>query len=240
MTFNDWQDPETARQWSADATRHNSVRTEQLEMLLAILEAEFEPGKTMLDLGYGSGLVEAMIFERMPHAQIVGIDRSEAMMALAEERLKPYPFQFISVRYDLAELGSIIGIHNPLPRQRYQIAFSVQALHHLTPEQMQAAYLALYDLLEPDGLFLLIDRIAVTTPELWTEYTALWRLLEQQHAAVIDEGETFEEHTALVAAHGDQPAALEDHLRWLRDAGFAPACLHLHTHRALIAARKRG
>lgn len=232
MTYHDWLDPETARRWSEDNTSRNPLRLPQLEMLLAILEDEFEPGKTILDLGYGSGIVEQMIFERIAHAQIVGVDRSEAMMDLAMERLKPYPFRFISVNYDLAELPSIIGPNSPLPRQQYQIVISVQALHHLTTEQMQAAYLTIYDILEPQGLFLLVDRIAVRTPTLWNAYQSLWRLLN------VDEGQSHEEHLAQVAAHGDFPAPLEQHLRWLRDAGFEAACLHLHTNRALIAARK--
>lgn len=239
MTFQDWKDPNTARHWDENGTQRNPIRPQQLEILLSILENEFEPGKTILDLGYGSGIVEAMIFERMEHAQIVGIDHSPAMMALAEERLKPYPFRFVSVDYDLAQFSTIIGATSPLPRQFYQIAFSVQALHHLTPEQVQAAYLTLYDILEPNGLFLLQDRIAVTTPALWSVYQSVWGQLETQYGATIQEGETYEEHLEVVASHGDQPASLEDHLEWLRNAGFEAACLHLHANRALIAARKR-
>jgi hypothetical protein len=42
-----------------------------------------------------------------------------------------------------------------------------------------------------------------------------------------------------VSQRGDRPATLEEQLRWLREAGFAEvACLHLHTNRALFAARK--
>jgi SAM-dependent methyltransferase len=238
MTYQDWTDPEFARKWSEKRSSRNPLRPQQLEMLLAILEDEFEPGKTIIDLGYGSGIVEQMIFERMPHAQIVGVDRSEAMMALAAERLKPYPFRFVPVRHDLAELASILGPSSPLPRQQYQVAISIQALHHLTPEQMQAAYFTLYDILEPKGLFLLMDRIAVSTPALWSVYASLWRLLEQQHGVNIQEGDSYEEHAAFVKAGGDLPAPLEDHLCWLRDAGFEAACLHLHSNRALIAARK--
>jgi hypothetical protein len=77
-----------------------------------------------------------------------------------------------------------------------------------------------------------MDRISVSTPQLWGAYQSLWRLMNVQ------EGDTHEEHVALVAAHGDFPVSLEQHLRWLTDAGFEPACLHLHTNRALIAARK--
>lgn len=226
MTSHDWTAPE------------NLLRSQQLEMLLAIVEDAFEPGKTMLDLGYGSGLVESMIFERMPHAQIVGIENSEAMMALAAERLKPYPFHFIPVRYDLTELSSILGPASPLPRQHYQIVFSVQTLHRLTPEQLQGTYLTVYDILDPGGLFLLLDRVTVTTPGLWSAYRSLWRLLESQPDAKLNEGETYAEYLQRLTERGDFPISLEDHLRWLQNAGFEAACLHLHTDHALIAARK--
>jgi hypothetical protein len=53
------------------------------------------------------------------------------------------------------------------------------------------------------------------------------------------EGATFEAHEQSVRTRGDQPATLEEHLQWLREAGFAEvACLHLHGNRALFAARK--
>lgn len=233
-----WSDPNTASEWSKDANKYNPVRAEQLEMLLAILQNEFEPGKTMLDLGYGSGLVEELIFQQMPNAQIVGVDRSDAMMALAAERLKPYPFQFVPVKYDLTQLPSILGPNSPLPRQRYQIVFSVQALHHLTTEELQGAYLTVYDILEPRGWFLLVDRIAVSKPGLWNAYHSLWRLQEQQHDTAIQEGKDFNDHTAVVAASGDLPISLEQQLRLLSDAGFEADCLHLHTNRAFFAARK--
>ena len=37
----------------------------------------------------------------------------------------------------------------------------------------------------------------------------------------------------------DYPASLEEHLIWLRQAGFEATCLHLHLNRALIVAVKR-
>src|SRR5690606_41446870 len=116
MTYQNWSDPETARKWDEDNTSRNPLRPQQLEMLLAILEDEFEPGKTILDLGYGTGVVEQMIYERIPAAQIVGVDRSGALMALAAVRLKPYPFRFIPVHFDRAELSLIIVPASPLPR----------------------------------------------------------------------------------------------------------------------------
>lgn len=223
-------------------TSHDSINAEhpvlnqQLEMLLAILEDEFEPGKTILDLGYGSGLFEAMIFERIPHAQIVGVETSRELAAQAEERLKPYPFRFIPVRYDLTELAAILGPTSPLPRQHYQIVFSVQGLNQLTPEQLQGAYLTIYDILDPGGLLLLLDRAAVSTPRLRRAYQSLRRLLERQHNITIRENNA--DPLRPTVEHSDLLSSVDDHLRWLRDASFEPACLHLYADLALIAARK--
>ena len=61
----DWRDPSLAQRWSDDPTRWNPLREETVDVLLHLIEAVFEPGRTLLDLGSGSGLVEASLFERV-------------------------------------------------------------------------------------------------------------------------------------------------------------------------------
>lgn len=237
----DWRNPDLARTWSekvANGEGGNPVRPEHLDMLLHLLEDVFEPGKTLLDLGSGSGIVEQMIFERLPHAQIVGVDRSEAMMALAAERLQDYPFRFVQVIHDLGDLPSLIGIESKLPRQHYQIVFSVQALHHLSREAMTTAYLTIYDILEPGGYFFLIDRMQVESAALFPLYRSLWKRLSRLNHRAVEEGETYLEHVAAVAEQGDQPAPLLWHLEQLKAAGFEADCLHAHGNRAFIAGVK--
>lgn len=51
------------------------------------------------------------------------------------------------------------------------------------------------------------------------------------------EGSTYAKHLEVLAHQGDDPAGLEEHLAWFRDAGFEAACLHLHANRALIVGR---
>jgi ubiquinone/menaquinone biosynthesis C-methylase UbiE len=240
LVYNNWSDPNLASTWSANAARHTPTRPEQLDILLALLDDHFQPGKTMLDLGFGSGIVEEMIFKRIPTAQIVGIDSSPAMMALAKERLTPFPFQFIPVEYDLAKLQDLTQPGSPLPRQQYQIAFSIQALHHLSPEEMQAAYRALHTILQPGGLFILIDKVAIAKPALFPLYQTLWRRLDRlMHAdQQAFEGQTYADHLDKLRDLGDRPVTLLEHLRWLGEAGFDAAPLHLHGNRAVIAAQK--
>jgi tRNA (cmo5U34)-methyltransferase len=229
----DWTNEETARNWDADPVSHNPLRVEQLDILLSVLEGEFRPGKAILDIGLGTGMVEEMIFKRVPGSYVVGVDFSEAMVELAHKRLIRYGFRYEVVMHDLRDIGTL-----RLPPRDYQIAFSVQTIHNVEDRYKKPVFDFIYNALEEGGLFLLLDRIAVDTPHLFNCYKTLWDRLGRVHDAHMREGESFEEHAQKVSQRGDLPANLEQNLAWLREAGFEAACLHLHGNRALFAARK--
>lgn len=231
----DWGDPKTAVTWDQNNTVANPLRTEQLDLLLSILVNTFEPNTWMCDLGYGSGQVEARIFELLPQAQIVGVDQSDAMMQLAEERLRPYQRQFKSIKGHIGDLQSI-----GLPGHPYQHVIAIQSLHHLSQAEMQTTYRYIYSLLNPGGLFLLLDRMRVESPSLWPLYRVVWERLDQLHSTTVaaHEGNSFDDHVRIVQNRGDYPVLLDEHIDWLRQAGFEVACLHAHGNRALLAARK--
>jgi tRNA (cmo5U34)-methyltransferase len=235
MPFQDFKDEHSAQQWDADTLSYNPSRPEQLDMLLTLIADEYQPGKTILDLGIGSGLVEEMLFQRIPAAQVVGVDASSAMMALADERLKPYAGQYVTLEHDFSRIESL-----QLPSCAYQFVFSVQTLHHLTDEQMRRAYTWIYVTLEMSGLFLLLDRIAVDQPGLYRCYQSLWNRQDRLQGSKVNssEGQTFEDHVKIVSERGDLPIGLERHLQLLHEAGFEAVCLHMQTNRALFAARK--
>jgi tRNA (cmo5U34)-methyltransferase len=232
----DWTDMEQARRWSADPVSHNPTRPEQLDIMLSVLADEYRPGTYVLDVGMGSGIVEDLVFRRVPGVMVVGMDASEPMVALAHERLAPYRGRYDVVMGDLTRLGE-----KTLPEHEYSVAISVQVIHNVAHEYKREAFTFVHRALAPGGLFLLVDRVRVDTPTLFGAYLAMWRRLDRLHEARVsaNERDTFREHEASVATRGDQPATLEEHLLWLREAGFADvACLHLHTNRALFAARK--
>lgn len=232
----DFRDPRTARNWNADPLTHNPTRKEQLDILLSILESEYRPGTAILDVGFGSGIVEGMIFERIPGSQVVGLDGSPAMVELANERLALYQGRYEVVIHDLMEISTA-----QLPPHEYGVVISVQTIHNVPDRAKREAFDFVCRTLESGGLFLLLDRIAIDTPGLFDVYQALWKRLGEVHGARIEgrEGVTFEEHRQILATRGDQPATLEQHLQWLRESGFDVACVHLHGNRALFAARKR-
>jgi SAM-dependent methyltransferase len=229
----DFRDPATAQSWDADPIRRNPTRPEQLDIMLSILEEMYEPGEAILDVGIGTGIIEEMIFERVPGAYVVGVDGSPAMLEIAHRRLEIYAGRYEVVVHELREIGGL-----ELPKRQYQTAISVQTIHNVADEYKPPIFRFIYDALESGGMFLLLDRIAIDTPGLFETYKSLWKRLNRVHSTTAGEGETFAEHVEQVRVRGDLPANLEQHLRWLREAGFEAACLHLHGNRALFAARK--
>ena len=186
----------------------------------------------------GSGRVEAMLFERIPTARVVGTDFSQAMLELAREHLVDYSNRYETVTQDITRPWDTM-----LPQREYSVAFSVQVIHNVAHEHKTETFAFIEHALAPGGLFLLLDRIRVSTPTLFPAYLSMWDRLDRERGAgpntIRREGATFEAHELSVTARGDQPATLEEHLQWLREAGFAEiACLHLHGNRALFAARK--
>lgn len=231
----DFKDQQTAQQWDADTRFYNPTRPEQLDMLLSIIEAEYKPGQIILDLGFGSGLVEEMIFKRIPGARVVGVDASQAMMQLAHGRLQPYASQYNAVEHDLRDLKTL-----PVDIGKFPFIISIQALHHLTDSEMQAAYASIHELLSPGGLFLLLDRVAIDKPALYSLYQAIWRWQDQHYdSRVADhEGATFPDYLNSLQDRADIPLSLERHLALMSAAGLHGAVLHAHGIRVLFAARK--
>ena len=231
----DWRDPAAAAAWDARDTASVPTRPEQLELLVTLLERHCPPEGTVLDLGYGSGKVEELIFSRLPSVRIVGVDNSQAMMRLAEGRLAPWADRFTAVAGDLADWTTFaVG----LPACDAVIA--VQSLHHLSAPAMREAYREASRLLLPGGIFLLVDRVKVADEAIFPLYLTLWRHLDRERGstAAEQEGADFASHTLKLQRAGDLPVELEDHLAWLRGCGLHPAVLHAYGNRCLIGARK--
>jgi ubiquinone/menaquinone biosynthesis C-methylase UbiE len=229
----DWKDPEFTRKWDRENLRGNPTRPEQLDVLMTLLEDEYREGQTVLGVGIGSGRVAEMILRRIPGARVVGVDGSPAMLAMARERLAEFGGRVEFVEHDLTEIDTLT-----LPARDYRFAVSVQTLHNIPPEANRRVLRYLSHRLPDGGLFLTLERIAIDTPRLYGLYRSLWRRLEREHGAAIPRGETLEAERDRLAAAGDRPLTLDQHLLWLRELGFEAACLHLHGNRALFAARR--
>jgi tRNA (cmo5U34)-methyltransferase len=220
-----WEQRETARQWDAGAGEGLATRAEQQEILLALLREARVGRDAVLDLGVGSGLVAEAVLDALPEASLVGVDFSDPMLELARARLDRFGPRVRLLCHDLAEIETLA----PPPAQ-YAAAFSVQTLHHLTDSEKQTALRWAARAVDPGGLIVIVDRVAVPRT-LFREWAAVWRRIDPASPA------TYAEYEERLAAGGDRPSSLGDHLGWLANAGLDAMCVHAYGNRAVLVAR---
>lgn len=121
-----WEMPETAAAWDISGGSGLPTRADQQQLLLALLSASQIGGDSILDLGIGSGLVAEAVLDKLPRAELVGVDVSLPMLDLARNRLTRFGSRVHLYHGNLAAPEKI-----ELPPRHYRAAFSVQTLHHL-------------------------------------------------------------------------------------------------------------
>jgi tRNA (cmo5U34)-methyltransferase len=228
-----WLNPTRTSNWDSDPLSGNPLRTEQLDLLLSLITDHYVPGSTILDIGSGSGLVEEQLFRRLPDASVVGVDYSPAMMAMSAKRLRGKDKQFVILQQDLCNLQA-----PKLPERDYRLAFSVQTIHNLPPDNQRNVMSWVHTVLSKPGFFFFLDRIAVPGPDSFSCYQSVWRRQGKIYSSLIDEGRSFPEHQRYLEEQGDSPLTLQENLKILADSGFEASALDVRGNRALIACVK--
>ena len=226
-----WDNPDFARQWDQTALVNNPTRAEQLDILVSLIEETYQEGSAILDLGIGSGLVEAMLFARIAESYVVGVESSAAMIDLAKHRLAPFESRYTIIQHDFSDVEGL-----SLPAKEYQMVMSIQALHHLPHSLQQKIIQFVANILHSGGLFLLIDRIALDPDHFADLYRSMWNRLER--VSEVRSGWSGEYFLQRLQHKDDYPASLERQLAWIRAAGLHATCLHLHLDRALVVGVK--
>lgn len=91
------------RSW--DAESYHRVSTPQQAMARGVLDRlPLEGDETVLDAGCGSGIVTAMLLDRLPRGRVIAVDASAAMIAKAHEHLADRAGQVDLVEADLTAL----------------------------------------------------------------------------------------------------------------------------------------
>ena len=111
--------------------------------------ASFFPShaKTMIDLGIGTGLELEAIFKRFPQIDVTGIDISENMLKLLQEK---YPDKKIKLKcesYLDYDFGNCL----------YDVVLSVMTLHHYNHKTKTELYRKLYNSIKHNGVYIECD-----------------------------------------------------------------------------------
>jgi tRNA (cmo5U34)-methyltransferase len=178
------------------------------------------PNARVLDLGAGTGLLSAQLLAARPDLLITMLDGDPSMMAKATSRLTPV-HAVAAVHADLRD---------PLPIGPWDAIVSALAIHHLEDPDKRVLFTRIRQQLGPVGLFVNAEQILGPSVQLQARNMDRWESAARRLGS--DDDEIARAH---VRFRLDRSATVEEHLRWLLDAGFTDAdCIWKHDRFAVI------
>ena len=157
-------------------------------------------GLKLLDLGCGTGLELDEIFKVNPAVQVTGIDLSEKLLEKLNEKHADRKSQINLVLADYFEYDFGENI--------YDVALSVQTLHHFSYEAKVRLYKKIVTSLKPSGFYIESDYVAPDQEFENFHFAEAKRIRSE-------EGKT-EGHY-----HYDTPCTVENQVGLLKRAGFS-------------------
>jgi tRNA (cmo5U34)-methyltransferase len=177
--------------------------------------------RRILDLGAGTGLLSGFLRAAFPDAQLTLVDGAARMLEQARDGLGTE-----NVSYLVADLA------DPLPEGPWDAIVSGLAIHHLSDSEKRSLMQRMHAALRPGGVFVNAEQVAGPSP-FFTDVYAAWHEAQARHAGSDDE----EWSAAQGRMAYDRCASVEDHLVWLRQAGFREVdCLFKQYRFAVLVA----
>jgi tRNA (cmo5U34)-methyltransferase len=170
----------------------------------------------ILDLGCGTGLELAPVFQKVPNAMVTGIDMSAQMLERLQQKYTQYAAQLHLVQ------GSYVEV--PLKQNEYDYAVSVMTIHHLLEDVKRDLYRKIRDALKDGGLYIEGDYVVDEDEE--------QRLMKKYHEKIhqIDPDQLY---------HIDIPFTVSHQERLFAEAGFSDVQTVYHVgNGAIFVARK--
>lgn len=138
--------------------------SEQIEMMLRVIEARGAGVRSFADLGCGGGALTQALLARYPEAHATLVDFSTPMLAAAHTQLAAHhPVPHFAVA-DLATTAWRDALNGQPP---FDCVVSGYAIHHLADARKRTLYGEIFDLLAPGGMFINIEHVA--SPTAWIE-----------------------------------------------------------------------
>lgn len=237
-----WQQEELAASFAERRRILIPLLELQEDVLTRLFSRSEHPVRRFLDVGAGAGAMsELMLGASVTGSESSGVlvDFSQPMLARAGVNLAGYAGRWQAVTGDLNEPAW----RDALPGGRYDAVVSGLAIHHLLPERKPSLFAEILELLEPGGMFVNMDYVAIDGPlrGLFDEEmlanavgAASSPEAERESGGARHEHALSPHEKADLEDDDDRPDTVEDQLRWLRDAGFEQVEVHFKWAEAAI------
>lgn len=163
-----WQAPALVKTYLEGVRKAVPLASEQIALMLRLIEASQPRLERFLDLGCGDGILGRAILERFPQAQGTFVDFSEGMLQAARKRM---PAQAAFFLQDYGQPDWVKAIEDRGP---FEVIVSGFSIHHQPDRRKREIYEEIYGLLKPGGLFLNLEHVSSPTPWLERLFEALF------------------------------------------------------------------
>lgn len=193
----DWHSAAYVEDWIDQDATDDERRRPTLRRVATLLPGGPEDPLRVLDVGGGYGALSYEVLQARPQASVVLHDYSAAMIAKAAERLARFAGRVSYRESDMAGPGWAGDLGGP-----FDAVVSALAIHNLDDTAaISRVYRDVFSLLRPGGCFFDADLAFPAGPGVADLY---------RRDPIRDPA--WDVHVG--------PPGLEDHLHWLREAGF--------------------
>ncbi|HBI04263.1 MAG TPA: class I SAM-dependent methyltransferase [Paenibacillaceae bacterium] len=198
---------------------------EQVQVMVHMIQQMPHPPQSILDLGCGDGFTGAFLLSLYPEAAGDFVDYSPPMLEKAKERLKNVPHtRVMEANLENTPLPRIVGTTS------YDCIVSSYALHHLTHPRKKSIYQEIYNLLNPGGIFINVEHVASSTPEvshIWDElFIDHIFSYKKDHESEISRETVSNDYLTRPDQYDNILEPVEDQCQWLREIGFQHADIY--------------
>lgn len=220
-TYRVWEDPALAAKFLEGIRGGVPFAAAQIDLMLRVVRASGLSMCRVLDIGCGDGILGRAVLDRFPAAEGTFLDLSPAMVAAAEEKLRPYAPRSRVLQGDFGqrEWSTLVEPFGP-----FDVIVSGYAIHHQPDVRKRELYGEALRLLTPRGLFLNMEHVSSSCD--WAEQAfndmmidSLWAY-HQQHGTANSREEVASQYVKREDWSANILAPLETQLQWLRELGY--------------------
>jgi len=231
--------------WRSDNAME-TIRALWRRRLVEFLPYEPQRAIHVLDLGAGTGALTMEILNRYPNATVITADYSEEMLRHAREQLAKYGGKVNFVQANLRKEGWANQLEGGFD------AVVSSFVTHTMPNQAEALYRELYELVGAGGCFYSCDIYAVPGVRVGQLYhrinlediqrrikdrTGVEKSLSEVEQMRQQRDEKYRTHISDKQEESIMHPTVLDHLHWLSEVGFSEVdCLIKYRNSALLGA----
>jgi ubiquinone/menaquinone biosynthesis C-methylase UbiE len=127
------------------------------ESLNKFLASYFQRGFSMLDLGCGDAGFTAMALSNTTISTYTGIDLSKSALDIAHNNIAAINCSSNFIQGNFFELIQDLVLNN---EDRFDVVLMSFSLHHLGIEEKEIVIHKIWDIIQPNGVFILIDIVS--------------------------------------------------------------------------------